>query len=425
MHSANLKIRWLTACFCAGLTVFLVTGCQNDSKGGSSDIEGDVAGECSDDADNDRDGLFDCDDPDCMGSQACGYNPNGTDSSGDTGTGSQDTGTGTGSQDTGTGTGSQDTGTGTGSQDTGTGTGSQDTGTGTGSQDTGTSAGAPSDTILYNGETVAYAAGEAWDGTSSISESTASPNSAPNHIRASIVAQDDWGAVVYYFDSGATQDWTEATRISLQIKGNAGVNVALALVCVDGSEYAFGSSEVLQLSASYQHIEIDVSALSGNVDISQVAGVILYTSSGEVVVDIDDISVAFGGETVDTGTGEGTDTGIDTGTGEGVDSDTGSGTDDIQDSETGTGTGQLAEVHYFGRFDMSNPNSPACGWTNCGAGVRFQGDALDVELSGAGGISFQVVLDGELHDVITTAGSEWSQSATPRKYRVVDGASSG
>ena len=33
--------------------------------------EGDDAGECSDEADNDRDGLFDCDDEGCLGSPAC------------------------------------------------------------------------------------------------------------------------------------------------------------------------------------------------------------------------------------------------------------------------------------------------------------------------------------------------------------------
>lgn len=33
--------------------------------------EGDDPGECSDDADNDRDGLFDCDDQDCAGADAC------------------------------------------------------------------------------------------------------------------------------------------------------------------------------------------------------------------------------------------------------------------------------------------------------------------------------------------------------------------
>jgi len=33
--------------------------------------EGDAIGECTDAADNDRDGLFDCDDPDCFGSPDC------------------------------------------------------------------------------------------------------------------------------------------------------------------------------------------------------------------------------------------------------------------------------------------------------------------------------------------------------------------
>jgi hypothetical protein len=35
------------------------------------EYEGDVPGECSDGADNDRDGLYDCDDPDCAGSPDC------------------------------------------------------------------------------------------------------------------------------------------------------------------------------------------------------------------------------------------------------------------------------------------------------------------------------------------------------------------
>ena len=34
-------------------------------------IEGSEAGDCSDDADNDLDGLFDCDDDGCEGSKAC------------------------------------------------------------------------------------------------------------------------------------------------------------------------------------------------------------------------------------------------------------------------------------------------------------------------------------------------------------------
>jgi len=38
------------------------------------DYEGDEVGECSDDADNDRDGLFDCDDDTCAGSSSCKVN---------------------------------------------------------------------------------------------------------------------------------------------------------------------------------------------------------------------------------------------------------------------------------------------------------------------------------------------------------------
>ena len=41
------------------------------SEDSPPNIEGDQPGECTDDADNDRDGLFDCRDPDCAGSAAC------------------------------------------------------------------------------------------------------------------------------------------------------------------------------------------------------------------------------------------------------------------------------------------------------------------------------------------------------------------
>ena len=36
-----------------------------------ANIEGDAVGECSDGADNDRDGRFDCQDPDCFGAPSC------------------------------------------------------------------------------------------------------------------------------------------------------------------------------------------------------------------------------------------------------------------------------------------------------------------------------------------------------------------
>jgi hypothetical protein len=51
-------------------------GDDDDTSPGDDDdsvnnYEGDQPGECSDGADNDQDGLFDCNDPDCFGSPDC------------------------------------------------------------------------------------------------------------------------------------------------------------------------------------------------------------------------------------------------------------------------------------------------------------------------------------------------------------------
>jgi hypothetical protein len=48
----------------------LSTACFEKGDTGAP-YEGDDAGECSDGADNDRDGLYDCDDPGCAGASSC------------------------------------------------------------------------------------------------------------------------------------------------------------------------------------------------------------------------------------------------------------------------------------------------------------------------------------------------------------------
>ena len=62
-----MKIERITIVF--ALILLLPTGCV--IIGSPSTVEGQNPGECSDDADNDADGLYDCDDPDCSGSDAC------------------------------------------------------------------------------------------------------------------------------------------------------------------------------------------------------------------------------------------------------------------------------------------------------------------------------------------------------------------
>lgn len=80
-----------------GVLALLLAGCGSDEP---RELE------CADSADNDADGAFDCDDPDCAAAPHCGTQPPAT-ATGGTGTGTA-TGSGTG---TGTGAG---TGTGTG-----------------------------------------------------------------------------------------------------------------------------------------------------------------------------------------------------------------------------------------------------------------------------------------------------------------------
>ena len=53
---------------------WLLAGCAGDSlfiEQKEELYEGDAEGECGDDADNDQDGLFDCEDDGCIGSDAC------------------------------------------------------------------------------------------------------------------------------------------------------------------------------------------------------------------------------------------------------------------------------------------------------------------------------------------------------------------
>ena len=61
---------------------FTLIGCPSAPEEDPVKIEGDDAGECSDEADNDNDGLFDCDDEGCKGSPACKEEP-ATEGSGD------------------------------------------------------------------------------------------------------------------------------------------------------------------------------------------------------------------------------------------------------------------------------------------------------------------------------------------------------
>ncbi|MCO4744774.1 MAG: carboxypeptidase regulatory-like domain-containing protein [Proteobacteria bacterium] len=80
MRPGKLKIDGFPG---AALLLSLLVAC---GPGAVEGIEGTVAGECTDDADNDADGLFDCNDPDCSGAAACAEGDTDADTDADTDT---------------------------------------------------------------------------------------------------------------------------------------------------------------------------------------------------------------------------------------------------------------------------------------------------------------------------------------------------
>ena len=57
----------------AASLLFGALACNEKDDTAPQEFEGDAAGECTDGADNDQDGAFDCDDPDCVGSPDCEF----------------------------------------------------------------------------------------------------------------------------------------------------------------------------------------------------------------------------------------------------------------------------------------------------------------------------------------------------------------
>ena len=69
-----LESAWFTAAYAACLGIAVIgMGCGGESVGERAGLrfEGTEPGDCIDDADNDADGLFDCNDPGCAGAATC------------------------------------------------------------------------------------------------------------------------------------------------------------------------------------------------------------------------------------------------------------------------------------------------------------------------------------------------------------------
>ena len=75
-------------------------------------------------------------------------------------------------------------------------------------------------------------------------------------------------------------------------------------------------------------------------------------------------------------------------------------------------------VHLVGRFDLTDPAAPGSTWPLTSMSTRIDGTGLDVNLDGAGGVYFQVEVDGSPTTVFQTSGG-------PQSYPVVSGLASG
>ncbi|MCP4868524.1 MAG: hypothetical protein GY898_07375 [Proteobacteria bacterium] len=69
-----MQHQWNPGLVCAAAIALMAVGCSDVTVHQPPEREGDDPGECYDGADNDGNGLFDCDDPDCSGAVECAEN---------------------------------------------------------------------------------------------------------------------------------------------------------------------------------------------------------------------------------------------------------------------------------------------------------------------------------------------------------------
>jgi len=67
---------------------------------------------------------------------------------------------------------------------------------------------------------------------------------------------------------------------------------------------------------------------------------------------------------------------------------------------------ELEDIHFIGRFDLSDPASPRFEWSATAVGARFSGTGISVVLDSEGENYFEVIVDGEVQPLVHTSGGE-------------------
>lgn len=61
-------------------------------------------------------------------------------------------------------------------------------------------------------------------------------------------------------------------------------------------------------------------------------------------------------------------------------------------------------IKYTGRFDFSDPKAPRCAWSASAVTLKFQGTAINVEMSGSRTTRWQVLVDGQPTSILINNG---------------------
>ena len=145
---------------------------------------------------------------------------------------------------------------------------------------------------IYNGESVPFSAAGGWDNNgSTLTTSSSSPHSSPNHLRSILTNINWWGSVAYSPNNWNPYDLSQAVSLSFWIKSSSPTTLQFGLYA-DKAGFA-GPTFAFPVSTSYSQVTIPTSKLFGSLNPSLVTALVFSISQATTAtytVDIDDIS---------------------------------------------------------------------------------------------------------------------------------------
>ena len=139
--------------------------------------------------------------------------------------------------------------------------------------------------ILFDGESFLGNLSP-WDNQGSSAEiSSISPNTGNSHIRATITSVGSWGAIGYFINDNESVDFSTSRTVKFAAKADQATSISILLW--DGAAHSSGTP--FDLTTEYQEFTVNLDSVTG-VDMTNIDTiVVLISTDGTYVVDIDDI----------------------------------------------------------------------------------------------------------------------------------------